>query len=259
MKDIKLFYGLLILSILFISTKSVTIHYIAEGGTNSTACVVFLESEEIEDDFVYLGYDFVFHGEFAPHSKDYASFEIDGNIASIKYAFTEKYNPYKIEDVNDIKEWKDIGYASNMNSVSISRTDNKMKTLLFKVFIKEKSGEIFAVNWASTGGDDINESINESDQSTQSDLTDKIEQSDKTETPVITDKIEQSDKPKPTVITDKVEQSDKPKPPEPLKTDKIDQSDSTNSDSNPEKSLIDKIKDIIKNIIDLIKRLFGLI
>ena len=229
MKDIQLFCGLLLLSILFISTQSVKIYYIADGLTNSTACVVFLESEEIKDNFVYLGFDFVFHGEISPHSKDYALFNIEGNIASIKYAFTEKES-YTIDNVDDIKEWKDIDFVNN---IGVDRTDNKMKTLLFKVFIKEKSGEILAENIPSPGGDDINESINES--KAQTDLTTQ------------------------SAHTDKIEQSDKPKPPEPLKTDKIDQSDSTNSDSNPEKSLTDKIKDIIKNIIDLIKRLFGLI
>ena len=234
MKDIKLFYGLLLLSILFISIKSVDIYYIADGLTNSTATIVYLE--DIQEDFVYLGFDFVFHAEIDPHSKNYATFNINGNIDSIKYALTEK-EPYTIDNVDDIKEWKDT------NGGSISRTDEKMKTLLFKVFIKDKSGEIFAENIPSSSPGGYEESNDQTDLTAH---TDKIERSDKTE-------------PTAPVKTDTIEQSDKPVPPPPLKTDKIDENDSTNSDSNSEKSIIDKIKDIIQNILNFIKKLFGLI
>ena len=240
MKDIKLFYGLLLLSILFISTKSVKIYYIADGLSNSTATIIFQdELKEMEDDFVYLGFDFVYHSEIAPDSKNYATFNILGNIDSIKYAFTEKES-YIINNVDDIKEWKDT------DGRSIIRPDEKMKTLLFKVFLKDKNEDIFAENTPSSSPGGYEESKDQNDLTTQNAHTDKIEQSDK---PIPTAPIK----------TDKIEPSDIPTPPPPLKTDKIDENDSTDSDSNSEKSLIEKIKDIIKTIIDFIKKLFGLI
>ena len=176
MKDIQLYYVLLLLSILFISTKSIHIYYLADALTNSTATYVFQnEMEAMVDNFVYLGFDFVFHGEIAPHQANSASFEITGPIDSIKYAFTEKES-YKIDNVDDINEWKDTEFG-NGPGLSINRTDKKMKTLLLKVFLKDKNEDIVAVNLGSFPPEGYEESTDALSDTTHSDSDSKSEKS----------------------------------------------------------------------------------
>ena len=104
MKDKKIIYALLLLSILFTSTKTIDIYLIADGWSNSTGTYVYLE--DINDTIIYLSFDFIYHNEIAPHAKDIANFDITGMIDSIKYAFSEK-EWFTIDNVDDIQKWED--------------------------------------------------------------------------------------------------------------------------------------------------------
>ena len=108
MKDIKFLY-LLILSTLLLSTKSMEsskIHYIIDATLNGTAAFVNLES--IEDKYVDFSFDFNYHNEHVPTSKDVAYFYMNSDIGvvvddSVKYSFSD-LEWYEINNTDDIKK-----------------------------------------------------------------------------------------------------------------------------------------------------------
>ena len=157
MKDIKFLY-LLILSTLLLSTKSMEsskIHYIIDATLNGTAAFVNLES--IEDKYVDFSFDFNYHNEYVPTSKDVAYFYMNSDIGvvvddSVKYSFSD-VEWHEIKNTDDIKKWKNtnIVYTEKndneaKNYFKITKTNNDMKTLILKVFINKKSGYLMVEN-----------------------------------------------------------------------------------------------------------------
>ena len=149
MKDIKL-YILLLLSILFFSTKSsepITIHNVIDAHLNGTAA--FVDLEDYEDKYVYFSFDFVSHNKVSPPaSKDVALFSMNSEPEvikddSVRYTFSEK-ECGKIEDIDGFKNWKETKIENTekddfgvKNYYKFRRTDNKMKTLLLRVLLGE--------------------------------------------------------------------------------------------------------------------------
>ena len=185
MKDIKLLY-LLIFSTLLLSTKSLEsseINYIIDATANGTAAVVDLESTE--DKYVDFCFDFNYHNWYAPESKDVAFFYMNsdnGVLAedSVKYSFSEiVWN--QINNTDDILDWKDtnIEYTEKNDNETkyyykIAKTNDEMKTLLFRVFYKKKSGYLMVENIDSLPPEShITDSPEESDQNDQNDKNDQ--------------------------------------------------------------------------------------
>ena len=149
MKDIKL-YILLLLSILFFSTKSLelkNIYYVIDALANGTATIVDLET--YENNSVYFSFDFIYHNNFSDTSKDFALFSMDSEPGVIKddsvsYTFSEK-DWYEIDDAEEFKDWTKTQIEKTekddievKNYYKFRRTNNKMKTLLLRVLLGEK-------------------------------------------------------------------------------------------------------------------------
>ena len=159
MKDIKFLYILLLLSILLFSIKSFDssnqIHYVIDGLANGSAA--FVDLENVEDNYVYFSFDFDYHNDLVPSSKDIAFFCIYSNIGAIKgdsieYALS-KTAWYKIDSIDDIKEWNNVNNeygkktsSKDKNYYKIEKTNDKMKTLLLRVSINEKKGYLMVEN-----------------------------------------------------------------------------------------------------------------
>ena len=150
MKDIRLY--ILLLSILFTSIKSKetsTIYNITDALFNGTAA--FVDLETFVGNYVYFSFDFVFHGELVPASKDVAFFSMKSEPDVIKddsvtFTFSEKAWD-EIDDAEEFKDWtktkieyneKDDPKYEITNYYQFSKKDNKMKTLLLRVSLGEK-------------------------------------------------------------------------------------------------------------------------
>ena len=150
MKDIRLY--ILLLSILFTSIKSKetsTIYNITDALFNGTAA--FVDLETFVGNYVYFSFDFVFHGELVPASKDVAFFSMKSEPDVIKddsvtFTFSEKAWD-EIDDAEEFKDWtktkieyneKDDPKYEVTNYYQFSKKDNKMKTLLLRVSLGEK-------------------------------------------------------------------------------------------------------------------------
>ena len=150
MKDIRLYT--LLLSILFTSIKpkeTSTIYNIIDALANGTAA--FVDLETYVGNYVYFSFDFVYHGELVPASKDVAFFSMKSEPDVIKndsVAFTFSENDWQeIDDPEVFKNWtktqieyneKDDPEYEVTNYYQFSKKDNKMKTLLLRVSLGEK-------------------------------------------------------------------------------------------------------------------------
>ena len=159
MNNIRFLYILLLLSIFLFSTKSSEssnkIYYIIDALANGTAA--FVDLENFEDKYVYFSFDFEYHNKLVPFSKDVAFFSLSSDLGTIKgspieITFSEN-NWYKLDNINDIKEWTYFYSEYDKLTVykdtyyyKIKRTNDKMKTLLLRVFIRKKRGFLIAEN-----------------------------------------------------------------------------------------------------------------
>ena len=157
MKDIKLY--ILLLSILFFTTKSLEpapINNVVDALANGTAAFVDLDTYEYQ--YVYFSFDFVYHNTLVPTSKDVALFATNSRPEVIKdnsvtYTFSEK-EWHEIEDPDSLKDWANTKIEKTEKSDSdvtnyykFKRTNNKMKTLLFRVLLGEqRNGTLTAEN-----------------------------------------------------------------------------------------------------------------
>ncbi len=154
MKDIKLVHTLHILIILSILSSCLSINsdinFIIDASLNGTCSIAVLDI--MESDQVYFSYDFEFHSNFTKINKDYAMFEIysiGNNLLKdhpIYYGFVEK-SWMDIENSAEIKNINWTRVISKDNIVTIKRTNDKMKTLLFRISKKGyNKGLIWACN-----------------------------------------------------------------------------------------------------------------
>ena len=161
MKDIKLIHTLHILIFLSLFYSCITsnsdINFIIDASLNGTCSIAVLDT--MEADQVYFSYDFEFHSNFTKINKDYATFEIysiGNNLLKdhpIYYGFVEK-SWMEIENSAEIKyiNWTRVNRKNNI--VTIKRTNDKMKTLLFRISKKGyNKGLIWACNIIDTSND----------------------------------------------------------------------------------------------------------
>ena len=158
MKDIKLFFLLLSISLFSVNTlTSTTPNYIIDYATNGTNMPVDLS--QVNDEYVYFSFNSTYHYEISPINKDIAFFSMISDKPMIKdgsvsFFFSEdEWDQIEIEKIINV-EWKEtkIVYKENIDDntkyyYKIERNDKKYKTLLLRVATNNvKEGELTVTN-----------------------------------------------------------------------------------------------------------------
>ena len=155
MKSIKLY--LTLLSVLLFTINSLTsaqIKYIPDASLNATA--TFVDLETYEDKFIYYYFNFTFHSELFPNSKDTAIFRIvldDDSVKlmekeSVKYLLNDL--EYDNVDINDLEafNWTDTKNTKKDKMEYFYKINRKNeKSLFLKVATNDvKKGVIYLEN-----------------------------------------------------------------------------------------------------------------
>ena len=158
MKDIKLFFLLLSISLFSVNTlTSTTPNYIIDYATNGTNMPVDLS--QVNDEYVYFSFNSTYHYEISPTNKDIAFFSMISDKpmikdGSVRFFFSEdEWDQIEIEKIINV-DWKEtkIVYKENIDDntkyyYKIERNDKKYKTLLLRVATNNvKEGELTVTN-----------------------------------------------------------------------------------------------------------------
>ena len=150
----------IILSILFFAVNSLTssqIEYIIDAGANGTSPAVDLSI--VDEEFVFFSFDFDYHSQLIPDSKDTAFFNIHSDFDLIKdksvgYLLDEKnWTQIDIKDIRN-KTWKETKIMNKEKNNDITnyyykfnRDNEKIKTLLLRVATNGvKKGYLYVEN-----------------------------------------------------------------------------------------------------------------
>ena len=153
MKDMKLFYFSIILTVLVFNVKLDSVpqlHFIVSGTLNGTAAFASLDFLTENEKYLYFSFDFDFHSTSVPNNPNLAYF-----LLSTEIDFpNEKSSQEKISFGFSLKNWDDINSLEEINNIrweklkllykekpysdinyyyKIRRTNKKMKTLIIRI------------------------------------------------------------------------------------------------------------------------------